>query len=262
MSKGKTVIALLHNDIQNLPKKNFDTDPSLEVKVHDFRDKVKNGRMVRFWNNRDQLALAIMQAIVKAIATCPANGWIRGDEAASEETVKQYMQLRSSYEELLSKYKAIIDENKIEFTDLATLNEIFAIGYTFYANGTKFSSTYNTSWGHILRIVGPNLYNQRPSVSILLDIKSHIEGLGPGASIITINQMHADTIRLQLHVLDLLNIEAAEVEDEGMKEFIGLTQKGKAELIKLMVVRTEFPSMEKLSGRDYVKELANDEEIR
>lgn len=56
VSKGKTVIALLHNDIQNLPKKKFDDDPALELKVHAFREKVRSGRMVRFWNNRDQIS--------------------------------------------------------------------------------------------------------------------------------------------------------------------------------------------------------------
>ena len=32
-SVGKMVIALLHNDIENLPMKNIDADPSLKVKL-------------------------------------------------------------------------------------------------------------------------------------------------------------------------------------------------------------------------------------
>jgi hypothetical protein len=48
VSQGRTVIALLHSDIQSLPKKNFDADPALETKLNSFRDKVKIGRMVRF----------------------------------------------------------------------------------------------------------------------------------------------------------------------------------------------------------------------
>ena len=37
----KTVIALLHNDIENLPMKNFDSDPSLKGKLDAFREKVR-----------------------------------------------------------------------------------------------------------------------------------------------------------------------------------------------------------------------------
>ena len=89
--RRKTVIALLHNDIENLPMKNFDADPSLKVKLDAFREKVKSGRMVRYWNNRDQLIAAMMQAIVKAINTYPATGWIRGDAAASDEIMQQFV---------------------------------------------------------------------------------------------------------------------------------------------------------------------------
>ncbi len=105
VSKGKTVIALLHDDIQSLPKKKFDADPALELRLNAFRDKVKTGRMVRFWNNRDQLISAMMQAIMKAIVTYPAIGWIRGDEAAGDDVIKQYMQLRHDYDELLEEYR-------------------------------------------------------------------------------------------------------------------------------------------------------------
>jgi hypothetical protein len=47
--------------------KNFDADSSLKVKLDAFREKVKTGRMIRYWSNRDQLIAAMMQAIVKAI---------------------------------------------------------------------------------------------------------------------------------------------------------------------------------------------------
>ena len=99
-SVEKTVIALLHDDIENLPMKNFDADQSLKAKLDAFREKVKTGRMVRFWNNRDQLIAAMMQAIMKAISTYPALGWIRGDAAASEEIMQQFLQLRSAFDEL------------------------------------------------------------------------------------------------------------------------------------------------------------------
>jgi hypothetical protein len=247
VSKGKTVIALLHDDVQSLPRKNFDEDSTLEIKVDSFRDKVKNERMVRFLNNKDQLVSATMQAIIKAIVTYPASGWIRGDEVASDDVMKQYIQLRANYDDLNLKYAALVDRSKLEFTDLATFNEVFTIEYYFYANGIKFRVRYNATWGYILKIVGPNLHTPRTLDRILRDIKTHIEGLGPGGSFITLNQMHADTIRFQFHALGLLNVESTEVKGEGTQNSISLTQKGKAELLKLIAVRSGMPSVDQRS---------------
>ena|SRR5208283_6234144 len=81
VSMGKSVIALLHDNIDSLPKKNFDSDAALFEKLMAFRDKVKTGRMVCMWGNRDQLIAGLMQAITKAIQVSPAPGWIRGDTA-------------------------------------------------------------------------------------------------------------------------------------------------------------------------------------
>lgn len=146
VSQGKTVIALLHDDIQNLPKKNFDADPALEIRVNAFRDKVKSGRMVRFWNNRDQLVAAMMQAIVKAIVTYPAVGWIRGNEAAADEIIMQYMQLRSSYDDLLDKHEALVDENSSKLSGLATLDDVFEIRYRYFVSGNSYSGTLRITW--------------------------------------------------------------------------------------------------------------------
>ncbi len=238
VSQGKTVIALLHNDIQNLPKKNFDVDPTLEAKVNDFRDKVKIGRMVRFWNNRDQLALAIMQAIVKAIATYPANGWIRGNEAAEEDVIRKYMQLRTSYDELVVNYNTVVANNSPKIVDLADLDELFEIKYTYSSSNREYSDAIKLTWIDILKIVGPDLYSPHISGSIRSDVKSHIGRLKPRAAFINVNQMDSDTIKIHLHALGVLNIEVTESKNGDLQEFVSLTDKGRAELIRVMAVRT------------------------
>jgi hypothetical protein len=77
VTKGKTVIALVHDDIGKLPKDSFDDDPALTKRLETFREKVKTERMVKLWRSQDQLGYALMQAIMMAINTFPAIGWIR-----------------------------------------------------------------------------------------------------------------------------------------------------------------------------------------
>jgi Domain of unknown function (DUF4062) len=242
VSKGKTVIALLHNDVQNLPKKNFDADPTLEVKLNNFRDKVKNGRMVRFWNNRDQLVLAVMQAIVKAIATYPANGWIGGDDAVSEDIVKQYMQLRASYDELSDRYKDLTERNSTKIDNLATLGEICEIRFTYLRSGDRLSGSIKLTRSDIIRIIGHNLYSPHASINIDVDVKTYISELGRSMAYIKVNQTDTNTIKIHFHAIGMLNIQAAESVGGGVQEFVSLTEKGKTELLREMAVKTRDSS--------------------
>jgi hypothetical protein len=241
ISKNKTVIALLHNDVQSLPKRNFDADPALESRLNTFRDKVKSGRMVRLWNNRDQLVSAMMQAIIKAIATYPANGWIRGDEVASEDVVKRYMQLRSEYDDLYNKYKEASTRNLAKLSDLAKLEELFEIRYSGLIKGDRRYDNVKVAWRDILKIVGPNLYSPRSAAIISSDIIDYISQLYPALAYTNVNNMDTNTIKIHLHALGILDIQAAEAAGGGVQEFVSLTESGKAELIRAMAVRTETP---------------------
>jgi hypothetical protein len=129
VSAGKTVIALIHDDIDSLPRKTFDNDRTLTKKLEAFREKVQTGRMVRLWRNRDQLVGAVMQAIMKAINIYPAVGWIRGDQAASDDITQDLLQLRKHYDELAHNYNTLLAERTPHLDRLAKLDEKFAIQY-------------------------------------------------------------------------------------------------------------------------------------
>jgi hypothetical protein len=128
--KGKTVIALLHGDIDALPKKNYDPNPALTTKLEAFRDKVKSSRMVKFWTNRDQFIAALMQAIPQAIKIFPAVGWIRGDAAASDAVIQDFLTLRKAYDELETQHNHLLAKAKPKLDNLAPLHDIFKIRYT------------------------------------------------------------------------------------------------------------------------------------
>jgi Domain of unknown function (DUF4062) len=239
VSKGKTVIALLHSDIQSLPKKNFDADPALELKLNAFRDKVKNGRMVRFWNNHDKLIAGMMQAIVKAITTYPASGWIRGDAAANDETIQQYMQLRTAYDELSASYNTLLLDNTTKLGGLASLEEVFNVRYRYTVNTNSYSDSVQLAWKEIFRIVGPNLYSPSGAATIASNLERYIHQLNTKRSFVSVNELDADTVKIHLHAMGLLRIEASTSQGGGVLEYISLTERGKAELIRIMAVRTE-----------------------
>jgi hypothetical protein len=236
-SGGKTVIALIHSDIENLPMKNFDADPSLKVKLDAFREKVKTGRMVRHWDNRDALIASIMQAIVKAIGMYPAAGWIRGDAAASAEVMQQLVHLRTAYDELIEKYNALLIENSKKLDGLASLGDTFVVRYVYTKNESQRSAELKVTWGEILKIIGPKLYGPSAAALIRDYMAQYIFELDRKAYSISITGMDADQIKIHFAALGIMKIEAAMSNSGGMAEYVSLTEKGKSELVNLMAVR-------------------------
>jgi hypothetical protein len=231
-SIGKTVIALLHNDIENLPMKNFDTDPSLKIKLDEFREKVKTGRMVRFWNNRDQLIAAMMQAIMKAINTYPAVGWIRGDAAAADDIMQKFLQLRTAYDEL-------VKENSNKLDGLSSLDEDFTIKYRYMSGGSPRNGELTRSWGDLLKIVGPDLFSPTGPKAIARNIKQYIHEQHAGRSNLELNNMDIDTVKIHFAAVGILSIRPAKSISGGVVEFVHLTDKGNSELLKRMAVRSK-----------------------
>jgi hypothetical protein len=201
VSMGKTVIALLHNDIQNLPRKKFDNDPNLEASLNSFREKVSKGRMVRFWNNHDQLVAAMMQAITRAITVYPAVGWIRGDEAANDDVMQQYMRLNSSHDELLTKYESLLASKANKIEDPADLDDNFNLKYNYYSNSKRYSDEITLSWSGILKIIGPDLYNPKVPSIISNNLKSFLVGLYPNKDYLGVDSMSSDTVKIHFHAL-------------------------------------------------------------
>jgi hypothetical protein len=229
VATNKTVIALINNDIDNLPRKKFDTDLTLFEKLEAFRDKVKTGRMVRMWNSHDQLVSALMQAISRAIQIYPAPGWVRGDTPASDEILQQYVQLRARYDELHKSYQALLEENSAKITGLAPLTDQFTIHFRYRSerDGNTVSSEICITWSHIFSIVGPSLYSPQFPSLIEKQLEVYLYETDRRRSI-SIHNNDVNTIKIQLHALGLINID---------QEYISLTDNGRATLVEIMAVR-------------------------
>jgi hypothetical protein len=236
-SVGKTVIALLHDAIKELPMKSFDSDASLTARLEIFRDKVKTGRLVKFWRNDDQLVAAIMQAITRAMSMYPGVGWIRGDAAANDDITKAYHATTSSYFELLVKYNSVLEENKTRMENLAALDEYFALRYSASASHGVVKTELRITWAQIITIVTPQLYSPAPPVVVTNSLMMFIMNTTDYYNI-TVNALDTNTIKIQLAALGLLNIEASAALDGGAQEYISLTEKGKQQLLYLMAVRS------------------------
>lgn len=109
--KGIPVLAFLHSDIQMLPANKFDGDVALREKLDAFRIKVQANRLVKYWNNGDDLNGKVAISLIQTIKTYPAIGWIRGDIQTNLETLQELNTLRKEIEKLRNE-KHIADTDK------------------------------------------------------------------------------------------------------------------------------------------------------
>jgi Domain of unknown function (DUF4062) len=243
VATNKTVIALINNDIENLPRKKFDTDLTLFEKLEAFRNKVKTGRMVRMWNSHDQLVSGLMQAISRAIQIYPAPGWVRGDTPASDEILQQYVQLRATYDELYKNYQTLIEKNSAKVSGLAPLTDTFTIHFRYRSErgGNLVSSEICIAWSQIFKIIGPSLFSPHIPSLIESNLKAYLYQTDSRRASASVNDNDVSTIKIHFHALGLINIYQATSKAGGVQEYISLTDNGRATLVEIMAVRAAGP---------------------
>lgn len=77
VSKGIPVLAFLHSDPYNLPYNKREDDKRKELEL--FREKARNSKMCRMWNNLTELATWIVTSLNNQVKVNPQKGWVRND---------------------------------------------------------------------------------------------------------------------------------------------------------------------------------------
>src|ERR1700733_5996858 len=69
---GLKVIALLHENPEEIPLGKSEKDPAGREKLQKFRDKVSKGRLVKFWKNASELPSLVVRNLLHAMNTYKA----------------------------------------------------------------------------------------------------------------------------------------------------------------------------------------------
>ena len=94
------VIALLHENPEQIASGKSEKDPELCRRLQFFRDKVATGRLVKFWSTAEALPGIVALSLSKMIKTYPAVGWVRADKVSSEELLIEINELHKQNREL------------------------------------------------------------------------------------------------------------------------------------------------------------------
>lgn len=94
VSKGVPVLAFLHEHPEEIKAKYYELDEVKRKKLENFKNKVKSGRLVNFWNSKDELASKVTISISQAIDITPRRGWERALPEGNEKIKKDNEHLK------------------------------------------------------------------------------------------------------------------------------------------------------------------------
>jgi hypothetical protein len=96
----KRIIALLHSAPDEIPSKFTEKEQEARDKLQAFRKKAQDGRLVKYWRTADELAGKVTTSLLQTMSIFPAEGWVRGNHAASIEILNELNEVRKKKEEL------------------------------------------------------------------------------------------------------------------------------------------------------------------
>jgi hypothetical protein len=243
VDQGIKIIALLHSDPEDLPGKKIELDAEVREKLTQFREKVSNGRLVKFWNRSDQLAGLVALSLTKTIKMYPAVGWIRADQDDSTNLLQQLNELRQKNESLLIENQALQQETNSDSTDYSSGDETIHLKgyYKVQYDGQKRIWESDVSWNQILSSIGPHLLEYKNDSFVNSQLaKSTLKAEGKNADEYATTKVEDEifqTVKLQLMALGYVEVKSLQTKAGGSALFWSLTSKGKKRLLDVRTIR-------------------------
>jgi hypothetical protein len=239
-NRGLKVMAFLHSNPDEIPVGKSDIDPVIRERLKQFRNKVSEGRLVKFWNSAEELPGLVALSLSKTITMYPAIGWMRADKVSNEKLLVEINDLRKENSDLKNSLSTYINESKPKLENLADIEDKINIKGDYFDPGSKYRPTWEIelSWKEIFALISPYLltYQNERSVKSLLGSAFYEKKTGINKDV-KINDQIFQTIKIQLLALNFIRTDYLKTVEGGMGIFWQLTQRGTNLLMQLRSIQ-------------------------
>lgn len=241
--QGKPILAFLPTD--DNPVKQDETNKD---KLENFKKRVKSGKLVAFWKNKDHLKYQVLSSLSNATKDTSVVGWIRGD-LSSEELIRENSQLKTEIRKLKSELKMSSINLPKSSGIIAHGDDIFEDAYTnlpsFFSNGG--TKKLSLTWNEIFRYISPPLVKEMEEKSLKQHFSEAIfeDKINVGYPVIgntkenfLITENSFQTIKIQLMQLKLIDVENN--NSHGIKNtgtYWKLTEDGRDLMLQLCTIQ-------------------------
>ena len=242
ISKGIKVIAFLHKNPEELSVKNSEVTEEALSKLEAFRKKVSKGRLVEFWENKDQLAGMIALGLLNMIRMYPAIGWVRADKTSSVESLEEINTLRKKNHDLENKLKKYSLQPSSNSNKLASLDSKISITIATY-DGKEIVGIFQITWLQIIRTISEIVFDSMSEWSIRLAIQELcLKGTDKGTTPrhIKVSDQDFNIIKIQFFALGFIEFsERMDPDDGEYYQVWESTAKGKQKILNLIAITDE-----------------------
>lgn len=242
ISKGLKVIALLHQEPDSIPVGKTDKDADLSKRLEEFRDKVQQGRLVKYWRTAEELPGVVSLSLSKTIKTYPATGWVRGNATASTEVLEEINELRKQNADLQAALSSVAPNSSQAIQNIAGLDVKFGLSGTYQMryDGQHHEWASNLTFGEMFSLIGPHLIEHPSDGLVQTKLAKSILGLqGKKPYSTNIEDQLFQTFKIQLQALGLIDLRYTSTVKGSMALFWSLTNKGTQTMVQLRAVRKD-----------------------
>lgn len=240
VEKGIRVIVLIHSDLDSIPFSKTDKNDSQYQKLLKFIEKVKPGRLVKFWKNAEELPGIVSLSLSKTIKMYPAIGWVRSNLVGSSELLNEINDLRKENnllkEKIDSKPNEEIDKNEHP----QILDESITVFGTFRYSKTSDKKNWEITltWNELFAIISPYLLEFPHDHSVKELIKNNLtKRTSYNIYSSDIDDQIFQTIKIQFSSLGLIEVKYLKTTNNSMGLFWSLTKQGNKLMYDLRTIK-------------------------
>jgi hypothetical protein len=240
LTRGLKVVALLHENPDEISFGKSEQDPELRSRLQAFRNRVATDRLVRFWRYADQLPGIVALSLSKTIKMYPAVGWVRADRASSEELLTEINELRKQNVQLQNELAEVPTAKPVALPDLAGLDESIELHGECYYSGRRGTWKVRATWSELFSFIAPYLIKHPHEDMVKNVLKDALfDRSGSSGTTASLEDQEFQTISLQLKALGLVNLSYLKTVQGGMGLFWSATPAGERLALELKTVRTK-----------------------
>lgn len=244
VSNGLKVVALIHGSPDDIPFGKSEQDVELRSKLLKFKDKVMDGRLVKFWSQATELPGLVALSLSKTIKMYPAVGWVRASNIASEDLLLELNDLRKHNNELQAKLARAIIDQKPAIEGIADIDSKITLHGTYrYSPGVNYAArtetfTSHISWRELFSLISPYVVEHPNDASVKLTLSKilHERSAEKGYSAF-LDDQDFKTVTIQLKAYGLIDTKYSKTTTGGMALFWSLTERGEKLMMETRVVR-------------------------
>lgn len=254
----KTVVALLHQNPDNLPRDKTETDPAAWKKLGDFRTKVQKKHHCVYWDGADDLKAKLITSLIANIKRHPTVGWVRADTVPSDATIRDVLTLRQRISELETNLARVQTQAPPGSEDLQQGDETFEIPYRFTShhkdtprNRTIYNAAIRPTWNEIFSAISPVLISEAPDHMLRKsfndvfhsmareDLRQDVDFNDHFFSDIAFRSADIDTCLIQFRALGMILESDKKRSVTNTQKYWTLTPYGDRVMVQLRAVRRE-----------------------